>query len=482
MEKKQTSKKSSNITRVGRYSLSRTIGKGNFAVVKLGKHDITKSKVAVKIIDKTSIDSENLRKVYREIQILKQLVHPHIIRLYQVMENDSKLFIITEYASGGEVFEYLRKNNRMSEREARKVFRQIVAAVAYCHTLNIAHRDIKAENLLFSETLDIKLVDFGFSNYAPEETLLQTWCGSPPYAAPELFLGEKYSGQKADVWSLGVVLYILVCGGFPFPSSSIERLRNAVLDGHSIQGKLFDDDYATYHLLYEKLRRKAKCDNNEGANSPSNFLTSGGGLNNGGGRRGSRGSITTGRVDIEPALVTPLISTIDLAKLGMSSSSEEEAQSSGSEGGGSTSSSPSASLQTYLAQRRHTALGVPAALGFPGAGGPSSSGTVSFLTQTPVPYPLNCNLGEMSNLANYAYLNLLRPPNMLTPRMINARSNSMACTATTPYDLLAETGALLQPCQDAFQASELLAAAALAQQQAAAALLAANAFSELAAN
>uniref|UniRef100_A0A915L9T4 Uncharacterized protein n=1 Tax=Romanomermis culicivorax TaxID=13658 RepID=A0A915L9T4_ROMCU len=99
------------------------------------------------------------------------------------------------------------------------------------------------------------------------------------------------------------------------------------------------------------------------------------------------------------------------------------AQSSGSEGGGSTSSSPSASLQTYLAQRRHTALGVPAALGFPGAGGPSSSGTVSFLTQTPVPYPLNCNLGEMSNLANYAYLNLLRPPNMLTPRMINGEYN-----------------------------------------------------------
>ncbi|KAM9039049.1 serine/threonine-protein kinase SIK3 isoform X6 [Sarcophilus harrisii] len=217
--------------RIGYYEIDRTIGKGNFAVVKRATHLVTKAKVAIKIIDKTQLDEENLKKIFREVQIMKMLCHPHIIRLYQVMETERMIYLVTEYASGGEIFDHLVAHGRMAEKEARRKFKQIVAAVHFCHCRNIVHRDLKAENLLLDANLNIKIADFGFSNIFTPGQLLKTWCGSPPYAAPELFEGKEYDGPKVDIWSLGVVLYVLVCGALPFDGSTLQNLRARVLSG-----------------------------------------------------------------------------------------------------------------------------------------------------------------------------------------------------------------------------------------------------------
>ncbi|XP_021371632.1 serine/threonine-protein kinase SIK3-like isoform X1 [Mizuhopecten yessoensis] len=219
------------IVRVGYYEMERTIGKGNFAVVKLATHIATKTKVAIKIIDKTQLDEDNLNKIYREIEIMKLLKHPNIIRLYQVMQTERMLYLVTEYASGGEIFDHLVAHGRMNEKEARRKFKQIVAAVSYCHSRCVVHRDLKAENLLLDANLNIKIADFGFSNYFKPGSCLKTWCGSPPYAAPELFEGKEYDAPKVDIWSLGVVLYVLVCGALPFDGNTLQSLRGRVLRG-----------------------------------------------------------------------------------------------------------------------------------------------------------------------------------------------------------------------------------------------------------
>ncbi|XP_053449064.1 serine/threonine-protein kinase SIK2 isoform X3 [Nycticebus coucang] len=217
--------------RVGFYDIEGTLGKGNFAVVKLGRHRITKTEVAIKIIDKSQLDAVNLEKIYREVQIMKMLDHPHIIRLYQVMETKSMLYLVTEYAKNGEIFDYLANHGRLNESEARRKFWQILSAVDYCHGRKIVHRDLKAENLLLDNNMNIKIADFGFGNFFKSGELLATWCGSPPYAAPEVFEGQQYEGPQLDIWSMGVVLYVLVCGALPFDGPTLPILRQRVLEG-----------------------------------------------------------------------------------------------------------------------------------------------------------------------------------------------------------------------------------------------------------
>ncbi|XP_061558521.1 MAP/microtubule affinity-regulating kinase 4 isoform X1 [Phycodurus eques] len=216
---------------IGNYRLLKTIGKGNFAKVKLARHILTGREVAIKIIDKTQLNPTSLQKLFREVRIMKGLNHPNIVQLFEVIETDKTLYLIMEYASGGEVFDYLVSHGRMKEVEARAKFRQIVSAVHYCHTKNIVHRDLKAENLLLDADANIKIADFGFSNEFTLGNKLDTFCGSPPYAAPELFQGKKYDGPEVDVWSLGVILYTLVSGSLPFDGQNLKELRERVLRG-----------------------------------------------------------------------------------------------------------------------------------------------------------------------------------------------------------------------------------------------------------
>ncbi|XP_041850234.1 MAP/microtubule affinity-regulating kinase 4 isoform X7 [Melanotaenia boesemani] len=216
---------------IGNYRLLKTIGKGNFAKVKLARHILTGREVAIKIIDKTQLNPTSLQKLFREVRIMKTLNHPNIVQLFEVIETEKTLYLVMEYASGGEVFDYLVAHGRMKEKEARAKFRQIVSAVHYCHQKNIVHRDLKAENLLLDADSNIKIADFGFSNEFTEGSKLDTFCGSPPYAAPELFQGKKYDGPEVDIWSLGVILYTLVSGSLPFDGQNLKELRERVLRG-----------------------------------------------------------------------------------------------------------------------------------------------------------------------------------------------------------------------------------------------------------
>uniref|UniRef100_A0A3B3HYQ6 MAP/microtubule affinity-regulating kinase 3 n=1 Tax=Oryzias latipes TaxID=8090 RepID=A0A3B3HYQ6_ORYLA len=216
---------------VGNYRLLKTIGKGNFAKVKLAKHTLTGREVAIKIIDKTQLNPTSMQKLFREVSVMKMLNHPNIVKLFEVIETEKTLYLVMEYASGGEVFDYLVAHGRMKEKEARAKFRQIVSAVEYCHQKRIVHRDLKAENLLLDADMNIKIADFGFSNEFTLGSKLDTFCGSPPYAAPELFQGKKYDGPEVDIWSLGVILYTLVSGSLPFDGQNLKELRERVLRG-----------------------------------------------------------------------------------------------------------------------------------------------------------------------------------------------------------------------------------------------------------
>uniref|UniRef100_A0A6P4ET70 Serine/threonine-protein kinase par-1 n=1 Tax=Drosophila rhopaloa TaxID=1041015 RepID=A0A6P4ET70_DRORH len=215
----------------GVYKIIKTLGKGNFAKVKLAIHVPTGREVAIKVIDKTQLNTSARQKLYREVEIMKQLNHPNIVRLFQVIESERTLYLVMEYASRGELFDHLVKNGRMREPEARVLFRQLVSAIQYCHSKQIVHRDLKAENLLLDQNMNMKIADFGFSNNFDLNAQLETFCGSPPYAAPELFKGRKYSGPEVDSWSLGVVLYTLVSGSLPFDGGTLNELRERVLRG-----------------------------------------------------------------------------------------------------------------------------------------------------------------------------------------------------------------------------------------------------------
>ncbi|XP_033332129.1 maternal embryonic leucine zipper kinase isoform X1 [Megalopta genalis] len=216
----------------GLYDLEKTIGSGGFAKVKLATHVATGEKVAIKIMDKTAL-GDDLPRVKLEVKALKTLLHQHICRLYQVIETESHYFMVIEYCSGGELFDHIVEKNRLSETESRKFFRQIVSAVSYLHSLGYAHRDLKPENVLLDRDENLKLIDFGLCAKPKNgiESHLQTSCGSPNYAAPELILGKKYLGSEVDIWSMGVLLYALLCGFLPFDDNSIESLYRKILSG-----------------------------------------------------------------------------------------------------------------------------------------------------------------------------------------------------------------------------------------------------------
>lgn len=213
---------------VGNYTFLRTIGHGQFGKVKLAIHNKTKTKVAIKVIKKCGIAEGISRFISREIQIMKRLRHPNIIQLYEVIDTETQLFLVMEYASGGEIMDFITVHGRLKERDASNYFTQIAWAVHYCHSQRTVHRDIKAENLLLDDHMNVKLIDFGLSNVFFPSQKLRTFCGSPMYAAPELVQHHEYVGPEVDCWSLGVLLYFLVCGKLPFGGESYAELYQQI--------------------------------------------------------------------------------------------------------------------------------------------------------------------------------------------------------------------------------------------------------------
>nr|CAD7429942.1 unnamed protein product [Timema monikensis] len=219
--------------RVGLYRFRGDLGSGNFSQVKMAIHQLTKEQVAIKILDKSKLEQKTRKMLAREIATMEAIHHPNIIRLYEVVETYSKIYLVMEFARGGELFNKLTTYGRFQECDAKPLFAQVISAVEYMHEHNFIHRDIKAENVFYSAPSLVKLGDFGFSTQLTtgREQQLNTFCGSPPYAAPELFRDESYLGAPVDVWALGVLLFFMVTAQMPFKAQTVASLKKHILDG-----------------------------------------------------------------------------------------------------------------------------------------------------------------------------------------------------------------------------------------------------------
>ena len=218
--------------KIGNYILGKKLGQGTFGIVVLAKHEITGENVAIKILDKEKIVRESDKtRLEREIRIMKNMYHNNIVHLYQVIENPRELFIVMEYISGKELFDYIIHKKHLDELESCKFYQQILSGIEYLGKTKVAHRDLKPENLLLDSKKNIKIVDFGLSNTYFQDELLSTACGSPCYAAPEMLSGEKYNGINIDIWSSGIVLYAMLCGYLPFEDNNNPKLYKKIIKG-----------------------------------------------------------------------------------------------------------------------------------------------------------------------------------------------------------------------------------------------------------
>ncbi|MCO5591546.1 hypothetical protein L7F22_045532 [Adiantum nelumboides] len=229
----KTMERSENLrTRVGKYELGRVLGEGTFAKVKFGRNIETGQSVAVKILDKEKIFKDNLvDQIKREISTMKLVKHPNIVQLHEIMASKSKIYFVLEYVSGGELFNRIAEKGRLKEDEARKYFQQLINAVDFCHSRGVYHRDLKPENLLLDSHLNLKVSDFGLSalpQQLREDGLLHTTCGTPNYVAPEVIVHKGYDGAKADLWSCGVILFVLMAGYLPFDDSNLMNLYRKI--------------------------------------------------------------------------------------------------------------------------------------------------------------------------------------------------------------------------------------------------------------
>ena len=215
---------------LGDYIIKKTIGKGTFSKVKLGVHKETKQKVAIKILEKSAIvEKDDLERIIREMTILNQIDHINVIKVYDIYESEDNYLIIMEYCEGGELFNYIVKNQKLSEEETSFFFYQIINGVEYLHSKNIVHRDLKPENLLLCEGNILKIIDFGLSNFY-NGNYLSTPCGSPCYASPEMVSGNKYNGFNIDIWAIGIILFAMLCGYLPFEDDDNDILFQKILE------------------------------------------------------------------------------------------------------------------------------------------------------------------------------------------------------------------------------------------------------------
>ncbi|XP_033493192.2 SNF-related serine/threonine-protein kinase-like [Epinephelus lanceolatus] len=216
----------------GLYDLDKTLGRGHFAVVKLARHVFTGEKVAVKVIDKTKLDPVARGHLFQEVRCMKMVQHPNVVRLYEVIDTATKLYLILELGDGGDMYDCIMKHDGgLTEEVAKCYFAQIVHAISYCHRLHVVHRDLKPENVVFFEKQGVvKLTDFGFSNRFQPGKKLNTSCGSLAYSAPEILLGDEYDAPAVDIWSLGVILFMLVCGQPPFQEANDSETLTMIMD------------------------------------------------------------------------------------------------------------------------------------------------------------------------------------------------------------------------------------------------------------
>ncbi|KAH8870947.1 Maternal embryonic leucine zipper kinase [Schistosoma japonicum] len=214
----------------GLYLFCEPLAEGSFGVLYVALHAVTRQKVAIKILDKRKLGSDAYR-VKSEIEALKQLNHKYIYKLYQVVETQTHYYLVLEYLPGGELFDYILQKEHLSEVEARVIFRQIVSAIGYIHIRGFAHRDLKPENILLDNDQNVRIIDFGLCAKGHNLSLLNTFCGSFAYVAPEVLANKEYSGSAADIWSLGVILYALLCGRLPFDPTKPEELPQTIGKG-----------------------------------------------------------------------------------------------------------------------------------------------------------------------------------------------------------------------------------------------------------
>ena len=232
------------------YIIGKQIGQGAYAVVRVGLNKTNNRKVALKIYKKYKLIDPNRRKsVKREIKLMEKMTNPHIIRLYEVIDTQKYVILVMEYVNGGSLHSYLKQHagRRLPEAEAKRVFKQVVEGIRYCHNRSITHRDIKLENLLLDEDKNIKVIDFGFSTCIPIDKKVKIFCGTPSYMAPEIVQKTEYCGPPADIWALGVLLFIILCGSFPYRGATDQELYT----------KISNSDYKIPSEVYQQLSQEA---------------------------------------------------------------------------------------------------------------------------------------------------------------------------------------------------------------------------------
>ncbi|GAB2294191.1 CBL-interacting serine/threonine-protein kinase 1 [Dionaea muscipula] len=221
--------------RLGNYELGRTLGEGNFGKVKFAKNVHTGFSFAVKILEKKKIINLKIsEQIKREIATLKLLKHPHIVRLHEVLASKTKIYMVLEYVDGGELFNKIASRGKVSEEHGRKLFQQLIDGVSYCHDKGIFHRDLKLENILIDAKGNIKVSDFGLSalpQHFRDDGLLHTTCGTPNYVAPEILANRGYDGATSDIWSCGVILYVILTGYLPFDDRNLAVLYQKIVKG-----------------------------------------------------------------------------------------------------------------------------------------------------------------------------------------------------------------------------------------------------------